>query len=436
MAEKGENLVCAVGDVGHRQGQRREALARIGGRGERCAEQVGRRATFGEGRIIAGRGQRRFVIGVVGELEHAHAAVVVACRDDVDLAVHRDRRHANDAIEQQRGVVADIRHIGQLAVGAHCEDAQTIIVGSGDEQIGRAAQDDGRQPDRIVQLQHAVVGKVEHIGQCAIRRDRKDGQPVVAEPADHQIGGAADCDSDGVNRPAQLHRAGIRNVEHVGQVAVRRDRVHADAVVMESGHEHIGVAVDRRRRQPLRALDLRNEVVGHVVHIGQRAVCRDREHAHAVVVDAAGKQVGRAADHHRLDVGGEGKLQRRAVAGIRHVGERAIGRDGEDADAGVVHTTHEQIGGAADHRGRQRKGAAEVHDRGVGDVGDVGQRAIGAEREHADAVVAVAFAGHEDIGGPADDRRRHVACATELERRVVADVEGIDQIHGHGDRLR
>ena len=180
-------------------------------------------------------------------------------------------------------------------------------------------------------------GRLNTLVRCAVRRDGKDGQSVVFEAADDEIGGAADRDRDGVDRPVQLHRAGIRHVEHVGQVAVRRDRVHADAVVMESGDEHIGVAADRRRRQPLRALDLRRGVVGHVVDVGQRAVRPDREHAHAVVVDAAGKQIGRAADHHRLDIGGERELQRRVVADIRHVGQVTVGGDGKDAHAGVVH---------------------------------------------------------------------------------------------------
>ena len=77
----------------------------------------------------------------------------------------------------------------------------------------------------------------------------------------------------------------------------------------------------------------------------------------------------------------------------------------------------EQVGGPADHRGRQANGAVELQ-RGVArivDVEDVGERAVRGDRKHADAVVRLA--GDEHVSRPVDDRGGDAGRAVELQRR-------------------
>ena len=94
---------------------------------------------------------------------------------------------------------------------------------------------------------------------------------------------------------------------------------------------------------------------------------------------------------------------------VGEIGQPTVAGDAENADAVFGRARSVQIGDGADPGGRRVADAGQQHRRVVGDVGDVGQRAVGADPENADAVVRLA--GDEQIGVAVDHRGRKAARA-------------------------
>ena len=75
-AVEGQDLAGPVGDVGHRQGHRGEALPGLDRRGGDRAVEVGRGAALGEDLVVAGRGHDRLVVDP-GDVDDDRAGVLV-----------------------------------------------------------------------------------------------------------------------------------------------------------------------------------------------------------------------------------------------------------------------------------------------------------------------------------------------------------------------